>query len=165
MAGLVVDLRLKKTKKGENLCFVTLDDRSARIDVTLFGDTYDAARNIVTKDTVLVVEGEVAEDHFSGGLKVRVNKVLSIPQARAQYASGVQVSCNESQLNQRSLKELEALLHAHKGDGSLPVKLRYQRADAEATLVLGAQWQVQADDELLIALMERFGHESVRLTY
>jgi DNA polymerase-3 subunit alpha len=165
MAGLVVDLRLKKTKKGENLCFVTLDDRSARIDVTLFGDTYDAVRNIVVKDAVLVVEGEVAEDHYSGGLKVRVSKVLSIPQARAQYASGVQVVCDSSQLGQRSLKELETLLHAHEGDGSLPVKLRYQRSDAAATIVLGEQWQVQANDELLIALMEKFGHESVSLTY
>lgn len=165
MAGLVVDLRLKKTKKGENLCFVTLDDRSARIDVTLFGDTYDAVRNIVVKDAVLVIEGEVAEDHYSGGLKVRVSKVLSIPQARAQYASGVQVVCEGSQLGQRNLKELETLLHSHKGDGSLPVKLRYQRSDAAATIVLGEQWQVQANDELLIALMEKFGHESVSLTY
>lgn len=165
MAGLVVDLRLKKTKKGENLCFVTLDDRSARIDVTLFGETYDNARNMVAKDAVLVVEGEVAEDHYSGGIKVRVNKVMSIPQARAQYASGVQVLCEESQLSQRKVKELATLLQAHKGDGSLPVKLRYQRSDAVATLVLGEQWQVQANDELLIALMEKFGHESVSLTY
>ncbi|MGH1461693.1 MAG: DNA polymerase III subunit alpha [Neptuniibacter sp.] len=165
MAGLVVDLRLKKTKKGENLCFVTLDDRSARIDVTLFGDTYDAVRHLVTKDAVLIVEGEVAEDHYSGGLKVRVSKVLSIPQARAQYASGVQVLCEEAHFSQRKLKDLETLLHAHKGDGSLPLKLRYKRADAAATLILGEQWQVQANDELLIALMEKFGHESVSLTY
>ncbi|MGI1669361.1 MAG: DNA polymerase III subunit alpha [Neptuniibacter sp.] len=165
MAGLVVDMRLKKTKKGDNLCFVTLDDRSARIDVTLFGDTYDAVRNLVVKDAVLVVEGEVAEDHYSGGIKVRVSKVLSIPQARSQYASGVQVICEGSQLGQRKLKELQALLHEHKGDGSLPVKLRYHRSDAAATLVLGEQWQVQANDELLIALMDKFGHEAVSLTY
>ncbi len=165
MAGLVVDMRLKKTKKGDNLCFVTLDDRSARIDVTLFGDTYDAVRNLVVKDAVLVVEGEVAEDHYSGGIKVRVSKVLSIPQARSQYASGVQVICEGSQLGQRKLKELQALLQEHKGDGSLPVKLRYHRSDAAATLVLGEQWQVQANDELLIALMDKFGHEAVSLTY
>ena len=164
MAGLV-DLRLKKTKKGENLCFVTLDDRSARIDVTLFGDTYDRVRDIVQKDTVLVVEGEVKEDHFSGGMKVSVNSVLNIPQARAQYASGVQVACDRSHFTGRKLKELQELLGTYKGDGSLPVKLRYQREDALGTLRLGDQWQVQASDDLLIALMERFGHEAVELTY
>ncbi|WP_415885823.1 DNA polymerase III subunit alpha [Neptuniibacter sp. QD37_6] len=165
MAGLVVDLRLKKTKKGDNLCFVTLDDRTARIDVTLFGDTYDAVRELVHKDAVLVVEGEVAEDHFSGGIKVRVSKVLTIPQARAQYAEGIQVKCNESQLAGRRLKELQELLNSYKGKGSLPVQLRYSRPDAEATITLGDNWQVQANDDLLIALMERFGSDAVSLTY
>ncbi len=165
MAGLVVEIRLKKTKKGDNLCFVTLDDRSARIDVTLFGDTYDAVRDMVQKDAVLIVEGEVQEDHFSGGMKVRVSKVLTIPQARAQYASGVQVVCNEGHFSGRRMKEFEALLNAHKIGGDLPMKIRYLRKDAEAVLTLGDQWKVQASDELLIALMERFGHESVSLTY
>lgn len=165
MAGLVVDLRLKKTKKGDNLCFVTLDDRSARIDVTLFGDTYDAVRELVKKDAVLVVEGEVAEDHYSGGMKVRVNKVLDIPQARSQYASGVEVKCQSSHFAGRRLKELQELLQAYKGDGALPLKFSYKRADASATLVLGDEWQVQANDDLLIALMERFGSEAVSLTY
>jgi DNA polymerase-3 subunit alpha len=165
MAGLVVEIRLKKTKKGDNLCFVTLDDRSARIDVTLFGDTYDAVREMVQKDVVLIVEGEVAEDHFSGGIKVRVSKVHTIPQARAQYASGVQVRCDASNFRGRKMKEFEMLLSAHKIGGALPMKIRYKRDDAEAVLTLGDQWKVNATDELLIALMERFGHESVSLTY
>lgn len=165
MAGLVVDMRLKKTKKGDNLCFVTLDDRSARIDVTLFGDTYDAVREQVHKDAVLVVEGEVAEDHYSGGMKVRVSKVLSIPQARAQYASGVLVKCEESHFSGRRLKEFEGLISDFRGDGSLPLRLRYCRPDAEATLSLGEDWQVEASDDLLIALMERFGSDAVSLTY
>ncbi len=165
MAGLVVDLRLKKTKKGDNLCFVTLDDRSARIDVTLFGDTYDAVREMVHKDAVLIVEGEVAEDHFSGGMKVRVNKVLSIPQARAQYAQGVQVNCDHSHFGGRKVKELQELLNTYRGEGALPLQLKYHREDAEAVLTLGDKWQVQATDDLMIALMERFGSDAVRLTY
>ena len=165
IAGLVVEVRLKKTKKGDNLCFVTLDDRSARIDVTLFGDTYDEVREAVQKDVVLIVEGEVAEDHFSGGLKVRVNKVMTIPQARSLYASGVQVVATASHFSGRKLKEFETLLNGYKIGGQLPVKVLYKREDAEAVLTLGDSWRVQASDELLIALMERFGHESVSLSY
>jgi len=165
MAGLVVDLRLKKTKKGDNLCFVTLDDRTARIDVTLFGDTFDAVRELVHKDAVLVVEGEVAEDHFSGGLKVRVNKVLSISQARAQYASALEVKCDASQLAGRRVKELQELLGSYKAEQGIPMQLRYRRPDAEATLTLGDAWRVEANDDLLIALMERFGSDAVALTY
>ncbi|WP_027858821.1 DNA polymerase III subunit alpha [Marinobacterium jannaschii] len=165
MAGLVVDMRLKKTKKGDNLCFVTLDDRSARIDVTLFGDTFDQARNLIDKDQVIVVEGEVQEDHFSGGLKVRGNKVLNIAQARAQYATCIEISCDRSQLAGRRITELSDLLRQYHGDGTLPIQLRYRREDALASLQLAPEWAVQANDDLLLALMDRFGGNAVRMRY
>ena len=165
MAGLVVDLRLKKTKKGDPICFVTLDDRSARIDVTLYGETYEQSRNIVVKDAVLVVEGEVAEDHFSGGIKVKGTGVLNISQARAQYASSVEISCEAAQLAGRRIRELSDILSQYRGDGSLPVTLRFRREDAKATLKLGQSWSVQANDELIIKLMDQFGGDAVSLRY
>ena len=165
MAGLVVDLRLKKTKKGDPICFVTLDDRSARIDVTLYGETYDQARNMINKDAVLIVEGEVAEDNFSGGIKVKGSKVLDIPQARAQYANSVEISCDASHLAGRRLKELSDILQSYRGNGSLPVTLRFRREDAAATLKLGSGWAVQANDDLIIKLMDKFGGDAVRLRY
>lgn len=165
MAGLVVDLRLKKTKKGDPICFVTLDDRSARIDITLFGEAYDKARNMIVKDAVLIVEGEVAEDHYSGGIKVKGSKVLDIPQARAQYARSVEIACDASQLAGRRMKELADILAAYRGDGSLPVTVRYRGADALATVQLGEQWAVQANDDLIIRLMDQFGGKAVALRY
>ena len=165
MAGLVIDVRLRKTKRGDTLAFITLDDRSARIDITLFGEAYDKARNMIVKDAVLIVEGEVAEDHYSGGIKVKGSKVLDIPQARAQYARSVEIACDASQLAGRRMKELADILAAYRGDGSLPVTVRYRGADALATVQLGEQWAVQANDDLIIRLMDQFGGKAVALRY
>ncbi|MBY4675657.1 DNA polymerase III subunit alpha [Marinobacterium arenosum] len=165
MAGLVVDMRLKKTKKGENLCFVTLDDRSARIDVTLFGETYDQARDRINKDAVLIIEGEVKEDHFSGGIKVSASQVMDIPQARARYARCLEISCSREQLTQRALRRLEETLAGYRGQGALPVSLCYRRNDARANITLGEQWKVEANDDLVLALLDQFGSGSVRLAY
>jgi len=165
MAGLVVDMRLKKTRKGDNLCFVTLDDRSARIDVTLFGDTYDANRDLIAKDKVLVIEGEVKEDHFSGGIKVGAREVMDIPTARARYARCLQISCATEQLNRRGLKQLNETLARYRGDGSLAVSLRYRREDAEGSVWLGDAHKVQASDELMLALLDQFGTGSVQTLY
>ena len=165
MAGLVVDMRLKKTKKGDNLCFVTLDDRSARIDVTLFGETYDANRELIAKDKVLVIEGEVKEDHFSGGIKVGAREVMDIPTARARYARCIQVDCTTEQLNQRGIKRLQETLATYRGDGSLAVSLRCRRADAQGDITLGDDYRVQASDELMLALLDQFGTGSAKTIY
>lgn len=166
MAGLVVDLRLKKTKKGDTLCFVTLDDRSARMEVTLFGDAYEAAKAFIAKDKVLIIEGEVANDEYNGGIKVRGQTVMSIVQARAKQALALQVCCDERVLHRQTLQYLKTQMEQNRyAPVRLPVHLRFSRDDAEGVLVLGADWQLEPSDEQLLALKEIFGNDAVELRW
>lgn len=43
VAGLIVNLRVMKNKKGDKMGFVTLDDRSGRIEASLFSEAFAAA--------------------------------------------------------------------------------------------------------------------------
>ncbi len=165
IAGLIVDQRVMKTKKGDNLCFITLDDRSARIEVTLFGDVYEAYREIIKKDTVVIMEGEISNDDYSGGLKVRANRLMSIPQARAQYAHRVTVKCEEKHFKGRKLKELVDLLEKYQNPQGLTLAFNYHAEQARGAIELAEQWRVEAGDDLVIALTEFFGEGKVEVTY
>ncbi|MDX2422217.1 MAG: DNA polymerase III subunit alpha [Amphritea sp.] len=167
MLGLVVDVRVKKTKKGDSLCFVTLDDRTSRIEISLFGEAYDEYRPLLNKDAILLIEGEITIDSYSGTdkLKVRGHKVVDVTQCRARYGRHIEVDCDASQLKERSLKAFGELLEGHKGRVTMPVALRYKSVDASATLCLGEAWQVQPTDELLLKLKDQFGGDAVRIRY
>ena len=167
MLGLVVDIRVKKTKKGDPLCFVTLDDRTSRIEVSLFGEAYDEYRNVLNKDAILLIEGEISIDSFSGTdkLKVRGNKVVDITHCRARYGQYIEIDCQADQLKDRQLKAFEQLLQSGKGPSVIDVALRYTRPDAAATLRLGEGWRVEPTDELLLKLKDQFGGEAVRIRY
>ena len=166
MAGLIVDMRLKKTKRGETLCFVTLDDRSARIDVTLFGEVYENARRMITKDQVIVVEGEVAQDDYNGGLKVRGQSVLSVAEARTRYAEKLVISCKDEQLKPRDLKRLSETLAQYRPiQEGVSIELVYSCDAARGRLKLSEQWAVNPKDELILALKEQFGNPAVSLEY
>jgi DNA polymerase-3 subunit alpha len=166
MAGLVVDLRLKKTKRGETLCFVTLDDRSARIDVTLFGEAYENARRMIAKDQVLVIEGEVANDDYNGGLKVRGQSVLSVAEARVRFAEKLVINCDANRLKPRELKQLSETLARFKPlQQGVVVELAYVCDAARGRLRLGENWAVLPQDELILALKEQFGNPAVQLEY
>jgi DNA polymerase-3 subunit alpha len=165
IAGLIVDQRVMKTKKGDNLCFITLDDRSARIEVTLFGDVYEQFRDIIKKDTVVIMEGEISHDDYSGGLKVRANRLINIPQARAQYAQSVQVKCAQSDFKGRKLAQLTKTISPFLNTQGIQLALHLQTDQARGTINLGSQWRVEATDELLIALDEFFGEKSVTVSY
>ncbi|MBN3564148.1 DNA polymerase III subunit alpha [Aliamphritea spongicola] len=165
MLGLVVDIRMKKTKKGDPLCFITLDDRTSRIEITLFGDSFDEHRHLLSKDAILLVEGEIAHDDYSGRTKVRASKVIDITQARARYASHIQVNCQADQLKERQLKALEQVLEGAKGASAVSVALQYSREDASARVYLGDDWKVEPTDEVLLKLKDQFGGDAVSICY
>ena len=165
MLGLVVDLRMKKTKKGDPLCFITLDDRTSRIEITLFGDCFDEYRHLINKDAILLVEGEIAHDEYSGRTKVRASKVIDITQARARYAQHVEIICQADQLKERDLKAFEALLTGARGDSDINVALQYSRADASARICLGDEWKITPTDEVLLKLKDQFGGDAVAIRY
>ena len=165
IAGLIVDQRVMKTKKGDNLCFITLDDRSARIEITLFGDVYEQYRDSIKKDTVVIMEGEISNDDYSGGIKVRASRLISIPQARAQYAQSIELKCQEQDFSGRKLSQLTKILSQFLNPDGIQLAVSLRTEKACGLISLGAQWRVEASDELLIALNELFGEKSVTVIY
>lgn len=164
VAGLVVEFRVMKTRRGDNMAFATLDDRSGRIEIAIFSDTYDKYRDKLAKDALIVVEGEVSFDDYSGALKVRVESVRTLADARIELARGLKVSLSAAQLSRSFAKEFAARLEPYR-NGHCPVSIDYHRSDASALLTLGQTWQVRPEDELLQQLRDCYGKSAVQLLY
>ena len=164
IAGLIVAARTMKTKRGDTMAILQLDDRSARIEVTVYADTYAEHRELLGKDNIVIVEGNVAHDDYSGGLAVRARGVRSLLQARQDHASELTIEVSREQLDGHWADWLEQLL-ASAGRGSCPVALIYRQAGGQGRVRLGERWQVQPSDELLQELRERVGAGRVALQY
>ncbi|MFV0489523.1 MAG: DNA polymerase III subunit alpha, partial [Vibrio fluvialis] len=81
-AGLVIAARVMVTKRGNRIGICTLDDRSGRLEVMLFTDALDKYQQLLEKDRILIVSGQVSFDDFSGGLKMMAREVMDIDEAR-----------------------------------------------------------------------------------
>ncbi|MDX5434386.1 MAG: DNA polymerase III subunit alpha, partial [Halomonas sp.] len=165
VAGLVVAMRTMKSKRGDTMAFITLDDRTGRIEASLFGELFDQLRGQIEADQVLIVEGEVSSDDFSGGLRLRGKEVTPMVAARSRFGEAVELSLDGTRVNGRLVDTLRASLTPHRDDGGLPVRLRYRNDEAAGWMELDAQWRVAPSDELLIALREVEGQDGVRLKY
>ncbi|GAA6131944.1 DNA polymerase III subunit alpha [Halopseudomonas sabulinigri] len=163
IAGLVFDLRVMKSKRGDKVGFVTLDDRSARIEVSLFAEAYQSAQALLQKDALLVVEGEVAQDDFSGGLRMRAKRVMSLEEARTSLLDSVRVRLDTERHGEAALSKMAGLLQQYRGGCAVTVEL--QRPDAAALLRLGEQWKVEPADDLVQSLRDQLGKDSVSLHY
>ena len=167
VAGLVVEIRTRQTKQGKTMGFATIDDRTGRLEIALFGDKYETYRSIFSRDSLLVAEGALVIDDFSGNLRLTVETLYSMEQAREQFARGLQLgwSVNGHALEtQAFIAELQLMLDTFKG-GSCPVGINYVSSKAYASLQLGDNWRVHPTNELLTRLKRLPGVEEVEVKY
>ncbi|MCX7098848.1 MAG: DNA polymerase III subunit alpha [Methylococcales bacterium] len=166
VAGLIVEMRTRQTKNGKTMGFATLDDKSGRLECAAFGEVYDRYRELFARDSLLIVEGGLAIDNFSGQLRLTVEKVYDIEQARESYARAVKIMWDAS-LSPNPLAvldKLKAALSPYQG-GQCPVSIDYTSAEARSTIQLGDSWRVHPSDELLNRLRGIFGGQCVDMKY
>jgi len=164
IAGLINTMRTMKTKRGDTMAILQLDDRSARIEVTVYADTYNDHREMLGKDSIVIVEGSVAHDDYSGGLAMRAKGVRSLMQARQDHASELTIEVSDDILDAKLTDWLESTLMGA-GGGSCPVSLIYRQSAGQARVKLGERFQVLPSDELLQELRDGVGSERVILRY
>ncbi|MCE7518861.1 DNA polymerase III subunit alpha [Vreelandella titanicae] len=165
VAGLVVGVRTMKSKRGDTMAFITLDDRTGRIEASLFGELFEQLRGQIEADQVLIVEGEVSSDEYSGGLRLRGKDVTPMVTARIRYGQAVELALDAGQINGRLIETLRDSLTPYRDQEGLPVRLQYRHPAAVAWLELADEWKVAPSDDLLLALQDVQGQTGVQLRY
>ncbi|AYC32091.1 DNA polymerase III subunit alpha [Pseudomonas cavernae] len=163
IAGLIVNLRVMKNKKGDKMGFITLDDRSGRIEASLFADAFASNQALLQNDALVVVEGEVSNDDFSGGLRLRAKRVMSLEEARTGLAESLRLRVQGEALKGDRLRWLGELCSRHRG--ACPLTLDYTGREAKAVLQFGDSWRIDPADTLIQALRDQFGRDNVFLHY
>ncbi|XOC00416.1 DNA polymerase III subunit alpha [Pseudomonadota bacterium DY0742] len=163
VAGLIVNLRVMKNKKGDKMGFITLDDRSGRIEASLFADAFASAQALLQTDALVVVEGEVSNDDFSGGLRLRAKRVMSLEEARTGLAESLRVRVAADALKGDRMRWLADVFGRHRG--ACPITVEYTGSDARAVLQFGESWRIDPADNLIQALRDQFGRDNVFLQY
>ncbi|MGI9319495.1 MAG: OB-fold nucleic acid binding domain-containing protein, partial [bacterium] len=163
-AGLVVAMRVLNTRRGK-MAFVTLDNGPARIEVSLFSNKFIEYADVLHKDNILLVQGELSTDEYTGNPQMRAETVFTIDQLRAQHLVRLELDLKENELDGDGMQRLHALLEQYRG-GSISITIHYQRADGECgTMRLSPEWNVRPQQELFEALGELFGPENLLYHY
>ena len=166
VAGMIVETRYIQTKRGDKLAIVTLDDRTGRIDCTIFSTLLDEVAEKLGKDDVVFIDGEVEEDSFSGGLRMRVQAVMDMTEVRAKGNRKLVLGIESKQWSNQLKDQLQAVLsEARAGENEgCPVVIKYTDLQARATvnLRLAEYWRIKPSDEVLKMLTALLGEKQLQ---
>jgi len=152
LAGIVGELRVVNGQRGRVMIF-KLDDRSEVIEAVASEELFEAHRELLKEDELLILQGRVKLDRFSGGLRLDVVQVWDLAGARARFGRYLAVAVNGIPMPVRDLlRQWPARkLQTEQGelDQGLGVRLQLQRAEAVADLDLGDEARFWPCDEAL----------------
>ncbi len=160
LAGVVVAARSKMTARGK-MAFVMLDDGSAQLEVAVGNDLFMAQQALLKEDQLLIVEGLVRNDDYTGGMRINARRLFDIAAARTANAQMLKLSCN----GQADAARLRALLAPYIREDCCKVVLDYRNDAASCELPLPDNWRVELREELLASLREWLNEENVKILY
>lgn len=160
LAGVVVASRSKMTARGK-MAFVTLDDSSAQLEVAVGNELFMTQQALLKEDQLLIVEGKINKDDYTGGLRVNARRLFDIATARTANAQLLRLSCN----GQADAAKLRNLLAPYIRESSCKIVLDYRNGGASCEVSLPDNWRVELREELLASLREWLTNENVKILY
>jgi DNA polymerase-3 subunit alpha len=147
LAALVTSLR-RRTQRGH---FIAIEDHTGRIDLFLSNEAFATYADLLEKDTIIVIDGDVTLDEFMGNYRINANHIMSLADAKARFATGINIAVTGP--DNSLCNKLASVFTPYQG-GLAPVFVHYRNQRARVTLELGYKWQLRPCEELVAALNE-----------
>ncbi|MGY3265121.1 DNA-directed DNA polymerase III PolC [Lysobacter sp. HA35] len=145
VAGLVVGFR----KKGDSQVFVQIEDGRGRLECAFFAETYAEHASLIGRDRLLVVQGGLREDAFSGGFALKATRCWEFSQVCSRHAQRLSVRVDLRQPG--TLARVESVLAAHR-PGPTPLRLHLLIDGTHGMVDFDGPKGVRVSSDLIAAL-------------
>jgi DNA polymerase-3 subunit alpha len=152
LAGVISGSRTMMTRRGK-MQFVVLDDGTAQVEVSVFGELMEQHRHRLRDDQLLIVQAKVTNDEYSGGMRVVAEQMYDLQLAREARAKALRIRLNgnaDAAMLKRMLNPYRAA--PENGMSGTPVEIQYETETAFCTLRLDESWRVRLSDKLVAQL-------------
>ncbi len=164
VAGYVVSVRTLMTKRNTRMAIVKIEDRKDIIEVAVFSEVFEEARPLLQADQLLIIDGEVSIDEFSGGLRMSARRILDLSMARCEFAKSLLIDATQISNMETTLPTLQSTLRQFQ-QGSCRVLINYQNSEGRARMLLGDEWKVFPKNDLIQSLKHLYGNDAVEVAY
>nr|HPO24159.1 DNA polymerase III subunit alpha [Arenimonas sp.] len=129
VAGLVTSVR----RRGENMAIVQIEDGCGQLEVTFFREAFQQYGALATRDRILVIEGGLAEDHFSGGMSLRAKQCWDFKTLCSQQGRRLSITADLRQAG--TWEGMQQIMSAYRPGGT-PLRMELRTDRSQGTLDL-----------------------------
>lgn len=124
MCGIINDLKVKQSKKGNRFAVFTLEDFTGQGECVVFPKTYEQYREILMDDTIVTIIGKAEENGNS--IKLIVDEISLLLKNRETAAENrtLTITIDSSKFDAAKIYEIKSVLSTKDGDTGVFINLK-----------------------------------------
>ncbi|MBF0427339.1 MAG: DNA polymerase III subunit alpha [Magnetococcales bacterium] len=159
VAGVVAEKKLHRTRKGERMAFITLEDMDDQIEAVIFADLFQTCQELLEGEGTIILEGalEVSEEEP----KITADRIIDLDTCRREWCQELHLRMDSLMLTNTVLERLKEIIHRHSGKTCL-VTLEMRLPDRVARFAFGDAFRVTPGKNLLEEMRKLLGADNAQ---
>ncbi len=158
ISGMITEIKRIKTKKGEAMAFIKLEDETDAIEVVIFPRLFHQVLPLLQEDQLIEVMGNI--DLQEKGVKLIAQACRELPKSQLSEPSKVFIRLGEEDENPPKLEKLKQIFINHRG--TTPVYLYYERTRKLFELPI-TKYGITLTEECSRQIKQLLGPEALRI--
>jgi len=158
IGGIIRAIKTIKTKKGDLMAFVTVEDLLGAVEVTVFPSTYTSVYSLLVDDSAILIQGQLQKDE--NAVKILADSIIAMDKAEENWTAVIHFNLNLERTERSTLEKLYDLLKRHPGTCQAFIHLREDEKN-EVVIELPDSLTVKAGVALTRDVQELLGYPAV----
>jgi DNA polymerase-3 subunit alpha len=146
LAGLINSMRIKRTRKGEKMAVINVEDKHGFTEVIVFPDVFAQCASLINDDRPLLITGETeAGDNV---VKIRAQEIVALETVKQKTIKSIIIPVSQEGLSRSCLMKLRDLIFRYPGECRLTFRINLH-GNKEATVVAHNRYSVIPEENLI----------------
>ena len=146
LAGLVNSMRIKRTRRGEKMAVINVEDKRGFIEVVVFPDVFARCTPLLNDDRPLLITGEAeVGDNLA---KIRAQDIVALETVKQKSIKSIVIPVSQEGLTRSSLMKLKDLIFRYPGECLLKFKVNLD-GNKKATVITHNRYSVMPEENLI----------------
>ena len=161
VGGLIRSCKQLKSKRGEPMAFLTIEDITDTVEVMVFPEAFSTCYQLLSSPDPIIVGGTIQQSER--GAKIIAEEINLLPEAREKHTDSVHARFDAGSVNRQKMEQFKELLFNYHGNCPLSVSILFEN-QGEVDIEINRDLTVRPCREMTERIEEIFGYNPLIFT-
>ncbi len=158
IGGTIKSVKTIRTKKGDPMAFVNLEDLHGSVEAVIFPRVYETVHDALLEDAPILIQGEAQKDE--NAVKILAESLVAMGKAEETWTASIHITVDTSRSDRKMLISLNDILKQYSGACSAFVHLKILE-ESEVVIALPDEMNLKVSSYMAREINGLLGYPAV----